>query len=115
MNTSRKASRQVRKNRVRAKISGTATKPRFNVFRSLSSIYVQVIDDVSGKTLAAASAKEVAGKGTKSEQAKAVGKKAAEKTLALGIKEAVFDRGGYQYHGRVKSVAEGAREAGLKL
>jgi large subunit ribosomal protein L18 len=115
MNTSRKASRKVRQTRVRAKVSGTPTKPRFNVFRSLSNIYVQVIDDVNGKTLAAASTKEVGAKGNKTEQAKAVGKKAAEKAMAAGIKEVVFDRGGYQYHGRVKSVAEGAREAGLKL
>jgi len=85
------------------------------VFRSNTHIYVQLIDDESGKTLAAASSQEVKSKGKKSELAAAVGKLAAEKALKAGIKEAVFDRGGNRYHGRIKNLAEGAREAGLKI
>lgn len=107
--------RKARHHRVRARVKGSGQKPRLNVFRSLNQIYVQIIDDQTGKTLAAASSRELKGKGKKSELAVQVGKKAAEKALALGIKEVVFDRGGYQYHGRVKSVADGAREAGLKF
>ncbi len=107
--------RKIRHHRVRAKIAGSAVRPRFNVFRSLSHIYVQIIDDAEGKTLAAASSKEVKAKGKKTDIAAEVGKKAAEKALALGIKEVVFDRGGYKYHGRVKSIADAARTAGLKF
>ena len=112
---SAKEQRKLRHNRVRAKVSGTNGKPRFNVFRSNTHIYVQLIDDETGKTLAAASSQEIKGKGKKSELAGKVGKLAAEKALKAGIKEAVFDRGGYQYHGRIKQLAEAAREAGLKI
>lgn len=97
--------------RVRRKVSGTTSRPRLNVFRSNKNIYAQVIDDTAGHTLAAASSKEA--KGTKSEQAKAVGQLIAEKAKAAGITQVVFDRGGYLYHGRVKAVADGAREGGL--
>jgi large subunit ribosomal protein L18 len=98
--------------RVRKNINGTAARPRLNVFRSNKSIYVQVIDDVTGHTLASASTKEV-DKGTKTEQANSVGKIVAKKASEMGITSVVFDRGGYLYHGRVKAVAEGAREGGL--
>lgn len=103
---------------IRKKINGTAAKPRLSVFRSNSEIYAQLIDDVSGQTLAAASSKEksiVAQKGTKSEKGKLVGSAIAAKASELGLKEVVFDRGGYLYHGRVKAVADGAREGGLKF
>ena len=114
------AVRQKRHQRIRNKISGTASRPRLAVYRSLSNIYVQIIDDSIGHTLAAAStmdkdlAASLEGK-TKTEAAKIVGEKAAKLALAKGIQEAVFDRGGYIYHGRVEALAEGAREAGLKL
>lgn len=114
------AVRQKRHQRIRNKISGTASRPRMAVYRSLNHIYVQVIDDSIGHTLAAAStmdkdlAASLEGK-TKTEAAKVVGEKAAKLALAKGITEAVFDRGGYIYHGRVEALAEGAREAGLKL
>ena len=114
------AVRQKRHQRIRNKISGTASRPRMTVYRSLSNIYVQIIDDSIGHTLAAAStmdkdlAASLEGK-TKTEAAKIVGEKAAKLALAKGIQEAVFDRGGYIYHGRVEALAEGAREAGLKL
>jgi large subunit ribosomal protein L18 len=98
--------------RVRRKISGTAERPRMNIYRSNKSIYVQLIDDVAGQTLAAASSSDAA-TGTKTEQAKAVGLVAAERAKAVGISRVVFDRGGYLYHGRVKAVADGAREGGL--
>jgi large subunit ribosomal protein L18 len=114
MNTP-KQQRKLRHHRVRAKVSGTAAKPRLNVFRSNTHIYAQLIDDETGKTLAAASSTEIKGKGKKSELAAQVGKLAAQKALKAGITEAVFDRGGYQYHGRIKNLAEAAREAGLKI
>lgn len=105
--------------RIRKNISGTQVKPRMAVFRSNKNIFVQVIDDVNGKTLAAASSlvKEIAENKeiNKKEQAALVGKAVAEKALAAGIKEVVFDRGGYLYHGRVKSLADAARENGLKF
>ena len=106
--------RQKRHARVRGKISGTAECPRLNVYRSNKNIYAQVIDDVAGVTLVSASAldKEISG-GTKTEQAQAVGKLVAERAAAKGIKEVVFDRGGYIYHGRVEALAEAARENGL--
>jgi len=107
--------RKLRHGRVRAKVSGTAQKPRLNVFRSLSHIYAQLIDDVDGKTLAAASSKELKAGGKKTEMAMEVGKLAAKKALALGIKEVVFDRGGYQYQGRIKQLADGARAGGLEF
>lgn len=105
-----------RTNRVRYKIRGISKRPRLSVFRSNIHIYAQVIDDVNGKTLAAASSLEIKGKKMKStEMAKAVGKLLAEKALKAGVKEAAFDRGNYRYHGRVKALAEAAREGGIKL
>ena len=105
--------------RIRKNISGTKERPRMSVFRSNRQIYVQLIDDLSGETLVSASSKnkEVAGKKgiNKMEQAKLVGKLIAEKSLARGIESVVFDRGGYLYHGRVKNLAESAREGGLKF
>jgi large subunit ribosomal protein L18 len=112
---------RVRKHeRIRAKISGTAQRPRLCVFRSLSNIYAQVIDDTTGTTLASASTldseiKEKAAYGGNSEAAKAVGTLVAQRATGKGIEAVVFDRGGYIYHGRVKALAEAAREAGLKF
>jgi large subunit ribosomal protein L18 len=103
---------------IRKKINGTATKPRLSVFRSNTEIYAQLIDDISGQTLAAASSKEksiAAQKVNKSEKSKLVGSAIAAKATELGLTEVVFDRGGYLYHGRVKAVADGAREGGLKF
>ena len=103
---------------IRKKINGTAAKPRLSVFRSNTEIYAQLIDDVSGQTLAAASSKEksiAAQKVNKSEKSKLVGSAIAAKATELGLTEVVFDRGGYLYHGRVKAVADGAREGGLKF
>lgn len=110
--------RKRRHRRVRMKISGTAERPRLNVFRSLNQISVQIIDDVAGKTVVSAStldkklSADLDGK-TKSEQAAIVGKTVAERAVAAGISTVVFDRGGYKYHGRVKVLADGAREGGL--
>jgi large subunit ribosomal protein L18 len=106
--------------RVRKKIIGTSERPRLNVYRSLSNMYAQVIDDSKGVTLAAASSldKEIKSKvefGGNIDSAKEVGKLIGERALAAGIKEVVFDRGGYAYHGRVQALAEGAREAGLEF
>ena len=106
------------KSRIRKVVSGTEARPRLAVFRSNKEIYAQVVDDVSGKTLAAASSRDkdiASAKGTKTEIAALVGKAVAEKALKAGIETISFDRGGYQYHGRVKSLAEGAREGGLKF
>lgn len=109
--------RQKRHLRVRNHISGTAEKPRLNVFRSLSNIYAQIIDDVNGVTLVAASSKDkdFNGYGGNVEAAKAVGAAVAKRALEKGITEVVFDRGGYVYHGRVAALADAAREAGLKF
>lgn len=106
-----------RHRRVRGKVSGTAQRPRLNVFRSTNHIYAQLIDDVQGVTLAAASTldKEIAGYGGNKEAAKKVGLLIAKKAADKGITEVVFDRGGYIYHGRVKELAEGTREGGLKF
>ena len=106
-----------RHTRVRAKIAGTPERPRLNVFRSLNHIYAQIIDDVKGVTLAAASTvdKEFEGYGGNCGAAKKVGLSIAKKAADKGITEVVFDRGGYLYHGRVKDLAEGAREGGLKF
>ena len=101
--------------RIRKKISGTSSLPRLTVFRSNKAVYCQLIDDLAGHTIAAASSKEAAFEGTKCEVAKAVGKLLAEKAIAANIHQIVFDRSGYLYHGRVKSLAEGAREGGLKF
>lgn len=116
---SRKA-RERRRRRVRMKISGTLERPRLSVFRSLEHIYAQVIDDVNGRTLASASSldkelrSEMSGK-TKKEQAELVGKAVAERAKAVGVETIVFDRGGFLYHGRVKALADGAREGGLEF
>lgn len=112
-----RAQRQKRHKRVRAKISGTPERPRLNVFRSGSNIYAQIIDDVNGVTLASASSleKDFNVEGTKSDAAKRVGVHVAERAKAKGIENVVFDRGGYVYHGRVKALAEGAREGGLQF
>lgn len=102
------------KTRIRGKVSGTAERPRMSVFRSNKGIYVQLIDDLAGRTLASASSKGLEG-GTKTEVAAKVGKEIAKKAGEKGIVEVVFDRNGYLFHGRVKSLADAAREAGLKF
>jgi large subunit ribosomal protein L18 len=110
--------RQRIKYTIRKKIAGTTEKPRLSVFRSNSDIYAQLIDDVNGNTLAAASSKQkdiVAQKVNKTEKGKLVGQAIAKKAAEIGLATCVFDRGGYLYHGRVKAVAEGAREGGLKF
>lgn len=110
--------RQKIRYRIRKKVSGTAQKPRLSVFRSNSDIYAQLIDDTNGVTLAAASSRDkdiLAQKGTKVEKSKLVGAALAVKAKELGIAACTFDRGGYLYHGRVKSVADGAREGGLQF
>lgn len=111
------AQRMKRHQRVRAKVSGTPERPRLNVFRSEKNIYAQIIDDVAGNTLAAASSldKEIEGAGSNKTAARAVGKLVAERAKAKGINAVVFDRGGYLYHGRVAELAEGAREGGLEF
>jgi large subunit ribosomal protein L18 len=103
--------------RIRKKLQGTAERPRLNVYRSLNHIYVQVIDDLHGKTLVAASSAEGEGKKTGGNvaAAKSVGKAIAERAKAKGITKVVFDRGGYIYHGRVKALADAAREGGLQF
>lgn len=112
--------RKRRHRRVRARVAGSAARPRLNVYRSLSNIYAQVIDDDSGRTLVAAStidtevAKQVQGK-SKVEAARIVGQVLGQRAKGAGIETVVFDRGGYRYHGRVAALAEGAREAGLKF
>ncbi|GAA0539343.1 50S ribosomal protein L18 [Chitinophaga japonensis] len=110
--------RQKIRYRIRKKVAGTAQKPRLSVFRSNSDIYVQLIDDTNGTTLAAASSRDkdiLAQKGTKVEKSKLVGVALAAKAKELGITACTFDRGGYLYHGRVKSAADGAREGGLQF
>lgn len=110
--------RQKIRYRIRKKVGGTAQTPRFSVFRSNAEIYVQLIDDTNGTTLASASSRDkdiVAQKGNKSEKSKLVGAALASKAVALGLTKVVFDRSGYLYHGRVKAVADGAREAGLQF
>ena len=104
-----------RHRRVRGKVAGTAERPRLAVFRSNRGIFAQLIDDEAGRTLASASWKGVGSSGSKTEQAAAVGKALAEVAKQKGIEAVVFDRGGYLYHGRVKALAEGAREGGLKF
>ena len=116
MSLTKSERRQRIKFRIRKIVSGTAAQPRLSVFRSNKEIYAQIIDDVNGVTLAAASSREKeVTKGTNVEIAAAVGKLIAERALKAGIDTISFDRGGYLYHGRVKSLAEGAREAGLKF
>jgi len=114
----RTASRHKRHARIRLHLAGTGERPRLSVYRSLNQIYAQVIDDSSGRTLAAASSLEQglrATDGTKSERAKAVGRLLAERARAAGIERVVFDRAGFRYHGRVRALAEAAREAGLNF
>lgn len=112
------SARKRRHLRVRAKLSGTAERPRLNVFRSSAHTYAQIIDDSEGHTLVAASSLEdevqsAASGPTKTDHAKAVGKVVGDRAIAAGIESVVFDRGGYKYHGRVKALADAAREAGL--
>lgn len=110
--------RQRIKYTIRKKISGSAQLPRLSVFRSNKDIYAQMIDDVNGNTLASASSRDkdiAAQKGTKTEKSKMVGEAVAKKAVELGLVSCVFDRGGFLYHGRIKAVAEGAREGGLKF
>lgn len=111
------AQRLKRHKRVRAKLSGTAERPRLDVFRSNTHIYAQVIDDVSGRTLAAAASneKDFGLYGGNCEAAKKVGQLIAERALKAGVENVVFDRGGYLFHGRVKALADAARESGLKF
>jgi len=105
---------KIKKN-IRGRIAGTSERPRLTVFRSNKQIYAQVIDDVEGKTLAAASSLKLTDKVTKKEMAAKVGDKIAENAQAAGIQAVVFDRNGYLYHGRVKALAEAARKSGLKF
>ena len=107
--------RTIRHRRVRSRVSGAANRPRLAVFKANKHIYAQLIDDTSGKTLAQASSLKVKAKGKKSDLAKAVGKAIATQGLAKNIKAVKFDRGGFAYHGRVKALAEGAREGGLEF
>ncbi|MBQ8844427.1 MAG: 50S ribosomal protein L18 [Candidatus Gastranaerophilales bacterium] len=112
--------RKIRHARVRNKVSGTAERPRLNVYRSLNNIYAQVIDDVNGVTIASASTLDkdviaLANGKSKSEQAKIVGEVVAKRAIAKNISDVVFDRGGYLYTGRIQALADGAREAGLKF
>jgi large subunit ribosomal protein L18 len=114
-----RTARQRRHRRIRVTLSGTGQRPRLNVFRSLQHIYAQVIDDTSGITLAAASTNEADVRasmtGSKTERARAVGKTIAQRAKEKGVAAVVFDRGGYLYHGRVKALADAAREAGLEF
>jgi large subunit ribosomal protein L18 len=109
--------RRIRRHRsIRKRIEGTAERPRLNVFRSSNHIYVQLIDDTKGHTVAAASSRETSVQaGKKTERSRRVGELAAERALSVGISRVVFDRGGYLYHGRVKAVADGARAGGLEF
>lgn len=118
MALNKKQRREKIKYKIRKSVNGTASTPRLSVFRSNTSIYAQLIDDKAGKTLVAAGSDDKAIKGnkvTKVEQARLVGKLIAEKATTAGISSVVFDRNGYLYHGRIKSLADGAREAGLKF
>lgn len=116
----KRAARERRHTRVRARVEGTPARPRLNVYRSVANIYAQVIDDENGHTLVSASsidtevAPQIAGK-TKSEAAKIVGQVVAQRAKTAGITQVVFDRGGFRYHGRVAALAEGAREGGLEF
>jgi large subunit ribosomal protein L18 len=112
MNTKRKIRRKIR---TRAKVQGTTERPRLSIHRSNKFVYAQLIDDGSGKTVVGASQKEVKATGSKTEIAKELGKLIAQKAIASKVKKVVFDRGSYAYHGRVKALAEGAREGGLEF
>lgn len=113
--SSKVANRKRIQRRIRKKISGTPSKPRLSVFRSNKQIYCQLVDDLNAKTLASATSRGANLTGNSVEVAKEVGKMIAKNAAAAGITDVVFDRGGYLYHGRVKSLAEGAREGGLKF
>lgn len=118
MNDAKTVRRQKLRWRIRARVSGTASMPRLSVFRSNKDIYAQLVDDKQGHTLVAASSREkevFSAGGAKIEKSAKVGKLLAERAKAAGIEACVFDRGGYLYHGRVKSLADGAREGGLKF
>jgi len=115
MALSKTEKRQKIKRRVRRNIFGTAEKPRLSVYRSNKEIYAQIIDDNTGVTLVSASSRETATEGTKTEQSANVGKSLAAKAVAKGIETVVFDRNGFVYHGRIKALADGAREGGLKF
>src|SRR5262245_20867687 len=114
-----RSARRRRHRRIRISLIGTGQRPRLNVFRSLQHIYAQVIDDSTGTTLAAASTNEAQvrgdASGTKTDRARSVGKTIAERAREKGVSTVVFDRGGYMYHGRIKALADGAREAGLEF
>ena len=113
---SRSAAREKRHQRIRLRLTGTTERPRLAVFRSLKHIYAQVIDDSNGRTLASASTVETelrTGRQTKTEEAKVVGRLLAERAKSAGVERVVFDRAGFRYHGRIKSLADAAREAGL--
>ena len=112
---SRNEARLRRHARLRKKISGTSETPRFNVFKSNKAIYVQIIDDAKGHTLVSVSSKDLKLENNNIETCQKVGAEAAKKALAAGIESVVFDRGGYIYHGKIKALAEAAREAGLKF
>lgn len=112
---SKRQKRIIRHRRVRAKIQGSKDRPRLSVFRSQKNIFLQLIDDSVGKTLASASSREVKGEKTKGDRAKAAAELLGQRALAIGIKQAVFDRGGYKYHGRVKLVAETLKGAGVRI
>lgn len=105
----------MRHRRIRAKINGTAERPRLSIFKSNKHLYIQLIDDNTGNTLSSVSDKDIKDKGTASNKAYELGKFIVKKAIHLGIKEIVFDRGGYKFHGSVKNVALGAREGGLKF
>lgn len=114
----RGAARRKRHDRIRLRVEGSGARPRLAVFRSLNHIYAQVIDDASGRTLAAASTVEKelrSSSSTKSDEAKVVGRLVAERARAAGVERVVFDRAGFRYHGRIRSLAEAAREAGLEF
>lgn len=116
MSNNKSTARQKIRYRIRKRVVGTPSKPRLSVFRSNTDIYAQLIDDANGATIASASSKQKdisAQKAPKTEKSKLVGEAIAKKAVELGIKQVVFDRSGYIYHGRVKAVADGAREAGL--
>ncbi|HEX2195736.1 MAG TPA: 50S ribosomal protein L18 [Actinomycetota bacterium] len=115
MNTTKRTPLEKRHRRVRKKVVGSPERPRLAVFRSNRHIYAQVIDDVAGRTLAAASSLIVSNGGDPKEKAKAVGRQVAEKAKAAGITRVTFDRGGFRYHGRVQALADGAREGGLEF
>jgi large subunit ribosomal protein L18 len=115
---SRSAARQKRHSRLRLRVAGSAERPRLAVFRSINQIYAQVIDDTTGRTLAAASSMEAAVKGaggTKTERAQKVGSLIGDRAKDAGVERVVFDRAGFKYHGRIRALAEGARESGLEF